>query len=168
MPNNQKFNYAFIDGQNLYRGTKKLGWELDYKKLRIYLQEKYHVRKAFMFVGYIKTNESLYEFLRKTGYQLIFKPITITKEGKVKGNVDVDLTVHTLINIVDYNRAIIISGDGDFYALLQHLISRNKLQNIMLPNKNECSWMLKRFRKYFVEMNDLQSKLKYKKSASEF
>jgi len=32
-------NYAFIDGQNLYLGVDELGWQLDYKKLRVYLYE---------------------------------------------------------------------------------------------------------------------------------
>lgn len=38
-------NYAFIDGQNLNLGIKSLGWKLDFKKFRIYLEEKYAVKK---------------------------------------------------------------------------------------------------------------------------
>ena len=54
-------NYAFIDSQNLYIGTKKLGWKIDYKKLRKFLKDKFFIAKAFIFIGYIYKNEKLYK-----------------------------------------------------------------------------------------------------------
>ena len=30
-------NYAFIDAQNLHRGIKSLGWDLDWERFRVYL-----------------------------------------------------------------------------------------------------------------------------------
>ena len=66
-------NYAFIDGNNLHLGvTKGLGWTIDYARFRIYLKEKYHVDKAFLFVGYQKDMKYLYGCLKKEGYELIF------------------------------------------------------------------------------------------------
>lgn len=55
-----KNNYAFIDSQNLNLSIRGLGWLLDFKRFRKYLEDKYCVRKAFIFVGYVATNESLY------------------------------------------------------------------------------------------------------------
>lgn len=76
-------NYAFIDSQNLYLGTKKLGWNLDYKKLRIFLKDKFFITKAFIFIGYISKNKKLYKFLTETGFILIFKPtIKFKSKGK--------------------------------------------------------------------------------------
>jgi len=59
--------YAFIDSQNLNLGTSKdiyknrkliyKGWKLDYQKFRKYLSDKFRVKKAFLFIGYIKQNE---------------------------------------------------------------------------------------------------------------
>ena len=44
--------YAFIDAANLfYGGEKSLGWSIDYKKLLIYLKEKFKVKKAFYYAG---------------------------------------------------------------------------------------------------------------------
>lgn len=57
--------YAFIDGQNLYRGITDNGWKLDYKKFRIYLSEKYGVKKAYLFIGYLASNQKLYTFLQE-------------------------------------------------------------------------------------------------------
>ena len=41
-------NKAFIDGQNLFLGTQQADqpWKIDYKKLRIYLKDKYQVTEA--------------------------------------------------------------------------------------------------------------------------
>jgi len=69
-----KNNYAFIDSQNLNLAIRDLGWKLDYKRFRIYLADKFKIRKAFLFIGYVEKNKELYKFLKKSGYELIFKP----------------------------------------------------------------------------------------------
>ena len=38
--NKKENNFAYIDGQNLNLGVKSMGWNLDFKKFRIYLKEK--------------------------------------------------------------------------------------------------------------------------------
>jgi len=116
----KKSNYAFIDSQNLNLGIRSKGWELDFKKFRIYLNDKYNVKKAFLFIGYVSTNENLYTILQKFGYILIFKPtLEITSKGKkrIKGNVDGELILHTMIEIERFEKAVIVSGDGDFHCL---------------------------------------------------
>lgn len=67
-------NYAFIDSQNLNLGSRILGWKIDYRKFRIYLQEKYGVRKAYMFLGFVSLNHGLYDRLQEAGFILKFKP----------------------------------------------------------------------------------------------
>ena len=73
---NNSNNYAFIDGANLHRGVKGLGWELDYRKFRVWLKEKYSVSKAYIFIGLISEKKDLYAYLQEVGYILIFKEIT--------------------------------------------------------------------------------------------
>lgn len=140
-------NYAFIDSQNLNLGIRSVGWELDFKKFRIYLNDKYHVKKAFLFIGYVSTNESLYTKLQKFGYILIFKPtLDITSKGRrvIKGNVDAELVLHTMIEIHNFDKAIIVSGDGDFHCLVEYLDSMSKLGGLLVPNKKFSS-LLKKF-----------------------
>lgn len=81
----QEYNYAFIDGQNLNLGIKRLGWALDFKKFRVYLREKYSVQKAYYFIGYVQGNSDLYASLQSYGYILIFKPTFRNADGKIKG-----------------------------------------------------------------------------------
>ncbi|MFH1218280.1 MAG: NYN domain-containing protein [Candidatus Peregrinibacteria bacterium] len=156
-------NYAFIDSQNLNLGIRDAGWKLDYKKFFIYLREKYEVKKIFLFLGYIQSNKGLYEFLRKTGYKIIFKPTLERQNGVTKGNCDSELVLHCLIHTKKYSKAIIVSGDGDFYCLLKYLVNNKKLLKIGIPNKRKYSTLLRKFRPYFFYICDLKHKLEYKK-----
>lgn len=65
-------NFAFIDSQNLNLAVKDQGWKLDFKRFRVYLSDKYHVTKAFLFIGYVSTNQDLYVALQDYGYILVF------------------------------------------------------------------------------------------------
>ncbi len=156
-------NYAFIDSQNLNLSIQEMGWRLDYKKFRQYLEDKYKVSKALLFIGYVPSNSKLYKALQEDGFILIFKPTLIIKSGKVKGNVDTELVLHTMIEFPNYDKAVIASGDGDFACLVDYLQSKNKLKKLLVPNKNKYSSLLRRFMTHISFMNDLRGKLEFKK-----
>jgi len=80
-------NYAFIDGQNLYLGTKEMGWKVSYRKLRNYLADKLNVGKAYYFIGLDLTNNDVYKSLQSAGFILMFKLTYKDCDGKRKGNV---------------------------------------------------------------------------------
>jgi len=137
-------NYAFIDGQNLNLGVRELSWHLDYKKFRVYLREKYKVDKAYYFIGYLDENRNLYKFLQEAGYILIFKPIVRDGEGRVKGNVDADLVLQATIDCKSYDKAVLVSSDGDFYSLVKYLYEHGKLRAVISPYVKTCSVLLKK------------------------
>ncbi|MFH1098641.1 MAG: hypothetical protein V1723_01830, partial [Candidatus Uhrbacteria bacterium] len=56
---------AYIDGANLYRGVKSLGWELDYARFRVWLREKYGVTIAYLFIGLVPKYKDLYTDLQR-------------------------------------------------------------------------------------------------------
>jgi len=161
-------NYAFIDSQNLNLGIQKLGWKLDYRKFRIYLAEKYSVKKAYIFIGFVALNQSLYDRLQEAGFILRFKPTVPDAEGKIKGNIDADLVLAAALELNDYDKAVIVSSDGDFYSLIQHLYNNNKLEVLLSPDMEHCSSLLKQTAKEKIWfMNNLRGKLEYmKKSAA--
>lgn len=157
-------NYAFIDGQNLHKGIKELGWSLDYRKFRRYLSEKYGVSQAYMVMGFIETNSQLYAALQQHGFILIFKPTLKYKDGKVKGNCDADLVLNAMIKFPEYEKAVIVSGDGDYFCLVKHLNDHRKLRMILVPNENSYSALLKPFANGQLAGIDVQrAKLEYKK-----
>ena len=160
----QKNNYAFIDSQNLYLAIKEEGWKLDYKRFRVYLKAKYKAEKVYMFLGYLAENQKLYEFLQEAGFILIFKPILEKDNVPIKGNCDVDLTVYALTNNA-YDEAVIVTGDGDFYALVKYLKEQGKLARILAPSHRNCSVLLRKAAGSDIAfISDLKQKLGYKKS----
>src|SRR3990167_3666984 len=146
--------FAFIDSQNLNLGTSKdvfnkrgrkiyTGWKLDFKKFRVYLSDKFHVSKAFLFIGYIKENERLYNNLKRYGFELIFKPTTKDNSGKPKGNIDAELVLYSVaIEYKNCDKAVIVSGDGDFLCLHEYLQKKGKLLRIIIPNLKSQSSLL--------------------------
>ncbi|MCK9186369.1 NYN domain-containing protein [Candidatus Gracilibacteria bacterium] len=154
--------YAFIDSQNLNLSIRDQGWRLDFAKFRIYLSDKFKIKKAHLFLGYVHSNQKLYQYLKEAGYFLIFKPTIKFKDKKTKGNIDAELVLHSMIEYENYNKAVIISNDGDFYCLIKHLRSKNKLFKVIISNKNNFSSLLKKFRKHMFYMNDLRQKLEIK------
>ncbi|MBU1104964.1 NYN domain-containing protein [Candidatus Parcubacteria bacterium] len=162
MRNKNIVNYAFIDSQNLNLGIRSQGWKLDFAKFRVLLEEKYSVKKAFLFIGFIKENQDLYNLLTKSGYKLIFKPTVEYKESgykQTKGNVDTELVLQTMIELSSFNKAIIVSGDGDFYCLIKYLLKKRKLRVVLVPNKKYSS-LLREFGSFIVNIGLFKNKLK--------
>jgi uncharacterized LabA/DUF88 family protein len=155
-------NYAFIDSQNLNLAIRDQGWTLDFGRFRKYLADKYGVVKAFLFIGFIPTNETLYTNLQKQGYILVFKPTLLLSDGRVKGNVDAELVLHTMIEFPNYEKAVIVSGDGDFHCLIKYLRDKKKLEKLIIPNQKKYSSLLREFiHDNVVFMNNLMGKLEY-------
>lgn len=160
-------NNAFIDSQNLNLAIREQGWILDFKRFRIYLKDKYKVSKAFLFIGYIPRNRFLYTRLQESGYIVIFKPTFQRKGGEVKGNIDAELVLHTMIEFNNYDKAVIVTGDGDFYCLIDYLYKQRKLLKLLIPNVFKYSKLLKPFAPNKIDfMNNLKKKLEYKRKPS--
>jgi len=155
-------NYAFIDSQNLNLSILEQGWKLDFGRFRRYLKDKYNVTKAFLFIGYIATNESLYISLQNYGYILVFKPTLILPSGKPKGNVDAELVLQAMSEYPNYEKAVIVAGDGDYYCLVDYLRKKDKLLRLIIPNQNKYSSLLRKFAPQVAFMNRLRGKLEFK------
>jgi uncharacterized LabA/DUF88 family protein len=157
----KKKNFAFIDSQNVNLGVQTAGWKLDWRQLRIYLKDKLKVERAYLFIGYMDQNQKLYQYLQECGYILIFKPVLEIK-GKAKGNVDAELVLHTMIQLADFDKAVIATGDGDFACLIEHLYVIGKLEKLMVPNKQRYSKFLKQVlggEDQIIFLNNLQKRL---------
>jgi len=156
-------NFAFIDGQNLHVGVTHLGWKVDWRRFRVHLAEHYRVRRAFYFVGYIPDNQAVYTRLQNAGYTLIFKPVMYHQDGKPKGNVDAELVLQAMIEYPHYERAIIVTGDGDFGCLVRYLYQHDKLERVLSPNRRQCSALLKRAARERLDfLEEARGKIEYK------
>ena len=77
--------YAFIDSQNLNLGILGCGLKLDFGRFRVYLKDKYHVSKAYLFIGYVAGNQALNTYLQQAGYIGIFKPTLSSVDRRGRG-----------------------------------------------------------------------------------
>ena len=143
-------NYAYIDAQNVNLSIQNQWRKLDWKKLFIYLKERYKVSKCYLFIGYIPTNQDMYTFFQSIWYILIFKPV-LEIEWKTKGNVDAELVLQTMIDYPNYLKAVIITWDGDFACLITHLYKNNKLERLIVPNQKQYSVFLKQTAKEKID-----------------
>ena len=128
-------NWAFIDTQNLCRCLKEEGWKIDWSRFRSYLRDKLNVTKAVAFLGYIKEYEYLYQIMRKAGFTLEFREVTLLANGEVEGgNVDTDLTSYAMDYKTEYYKAIIVADDRDYIRTVKSLDRQNKLKLILSPH----------------------------------
>jgi len=155
-------NFAFIDGANLHGGVKSLGWHLDYKKFRIWLKDKYSISTAYIFLGLIPKYKDMYTSLQEAGFTLVFKEVVYDENGKPKGNCDADLVVKVMQETFDnlFDKAVIVSSDGDYSSLIKFLMSKQKLEAILSPAKaKKCSILLKRTNARIAYIDDQRNHL---------
>jgi uncharacterized LabA/DUF88 family protein len=152
-------NFAFIDGTNLHFTYENLDWELDYAKLRDLLRKKFNVTIAYYFLGKTEENLDLYEKLESYGYNLKLKnpsPYTIEEErcpychkviapelNRNKADCDSFMTLTVVSNLHLYDKAVLVTSDGDFDELVKMLLRQDKLRMVFAPCRDGCSKLLK-------------------------
>lgn len=165
-------NIAYIDGQNLYMGTSKSEpcWHIDLARFCIYLEKKYKVGKAYYYLGYlIDENQELYEQLQTAGFIVVFREHNSQMLGKKKGNVDSDIIFSIMKRLYqkdNFDKIILVSGDGDYKMLVDFLIEEKKLEKVLFPNRKFASSLYKPIGGvYFdyLENPGIKAKIEYKK-----
>jgi hypothetical protein len=124
-------NIAFVDGQNLYLGTKEEGWAVDHKKFRIYLHDKYHIDEAYYFMGFVSEDEQdLYYKLQKAGFILAFREHSSALRGSKKGNVDSDIIFEVMRKNDEYASSLYDELGSEFYDSLDKKDIRAKIEYV--------------------------------------
>jgi uncharacterized LabA/DUF88 family protein len=153
-------NFAFIDGANLHITYENLDWKLDYQKLFHYLGAKFNVTVAYYFIGHTQESLHICENLDNYGYTMKLKtpsPYTteevdcpycnkvITPElKKNKADVDSQMTLTVMSDLYLFDKAVLITSDGDFDELVKLLIRTDKLRMVLAPCREGCSKLLKK------------------------
>ena len=125
----------FIDGANLYATSRALGFDIDYRKLLSSFQKRGYLLRAYYYTALVEDQEyssirPLIDWLDYNGFKVVTKPAKeftdSTGRRKIKGNMDIELTVDALelADVVDHY--VIFSGDGDFRTLVEALQRRGR------------------------------------------
>lgn len=160
--------FAFIDASNIIYGTRDEGWKVDFKKLFKYLKERYKCRKIYYFAGKEEKNLKqlkFYKILQKFGYKLVLKQVKIYKQddGQTvrKANCDVDLTFYAMKDKGLFNRAIFLTGDGDFEILFKYFILQKKEVVVIANGKRTAKEIRVLMGPNFTPMKSLQGVIEY-------
>ena len=123
----------FIDGANLYATTRTLGFDIDYKMLLKEFQTRGNLLRAFYYTALVEDQEyssirPLIDWLDYNGYRVVTKPtkefVDSSGRRKVKGNMDIELTIDALELAPYIDHIVLFSGDGDFRSLVEALQRR--------------------------------------------
>lgn len=153
---------------------------MDWRKFRQFLADKHGVEKAYMFIGYVPEFESLYEQMHQAGYLVVLKPTfdmtrpwaeagdksetkdkTAEEDKKpTKGNIDADLVLWAMKELSSYDKAIIVSGDGDFYSLVEYLDEQGKLLKLLVPGQY-YSRLYNKYDQYIERLDQSRRELAY-------
>ncbi len=151
---------AYIDAANLHKAIRELGWELDYHRFCVWLKDKYDIQQAYLFIGLVPGNKDLYTRLQETGYTLVYKEVTYDGTGRVKGNCDAELVLKTTVDYYEkqFDKAVIVSSDGDYAGLVKFLRDRGVLRSLVSPS-NKCSYLLRKLNIPIVYLSNQRAKL---------
>src|SRR3989344_6391958 len=103
--------------------------------------------------------------LEEFGYSLFLKPVKLYDQGdgttKRKANCDVDMAFHLMKEKDNFDRVVILSGDGDFLPVLKYLKQISK-QVLVLARGKRTAKEIKQFSgDKFLDFTRLQHKLSF-------
>jgi uncharacterized LabA/DUF88 family protein len=153
---------AYIDESNLFLSFKLINTKISYRKLFIFLKEKYKVDQAFIFVGYTQKNDFVYSKMLNAGFSIIYKEVT-----DFKGNCDCELVLKVTRDYYEqkYTELIIITGDGDFACLIRFLNEKKVVVRVIAPRAERCSVFIKRTAVHLAFLEDSLNLLTENKKA---
>lgn len=165
-------NQAFIDGQNLHLGTttSRPAWKIDLIRFRNYLTRKYSVDKAYYFMGTVDDSQTeMYNHIQEAGYILAFRTHNPKMASIKKGNVDTDVVFTIMRKLYKKElegKVILVSGDGDYFKMVDFLISEEKFEKILFPAHGKASSLYRNLApNYFdyLDNPDLKKKIAYQR-----
>ena len=117
----------FVDIQNVYYGAKdNFRGKIDFKKLteNMIRGRKLAICNAYL-INSETDNSNFVNFMKQTGYSIISKDLKRRSDGTAKGNLDIEIAMDIMASCDMLDTVVLVSGDGDFVALVEYLKSKN-------------------------------------------
>ncbi|MBX3581382.1 MAG: NYN domain-containing protein [Rhizobiaceae bacterium] len=161
----------FIDGANLYATSRALGFDIDYRKLLASFQKRGYLIRAYYYTALVEDQEyssirPLIDWLDYNGFKVVTKPAKeftdSTGRRKIKGNMDIELTVDALELADHVDHYVIFSGDGDFRTLVDALQRRGRKVSVVSTMASQPPMIsddLRRQADNFIDLMSLRGEL---------
>ncbi len=162
---------VFIDGANLYGGTKGLGFDIDFKKLKQYFSSQGYVLRFNYYTAILNSEEissirPLIDWLDYNGYRIVSKPAKEFTDSlgrrKIKGNMDIELAVDVLEQCQKTDHVVLFSGDGDFTSLVSAVQRRGVKVTVISTMKTSPPMIaddLRRVADHFIDLEAIRSQI---------
>ncbi len=158
----------FIDGSNLYAAAKALGFDIDYKLLRQEFMQRGKLLRAYYYTALLENDDyspirPLVDWLHYNGFTMVTKPAKEFTDSqgrrKVKGNMDIELTVDALETADHVDHIVLFSGDGDFRPLVAALQRKGCRVSVVSTIRSQPPMIaddLRRQADNFIELEELK------------
>lgn len=157
----------FIDGANLYSATKSLDFDIDYRKLLDEFRKRGRLVRANYYTALLDNDDytpirPLIDWLDYNGFKIVTKPAKEysddTGRRRIKGDMDVDITVDLMESAAYLDHVVLFSGDGDFRSAVEALQRRGLRVSVVSTLKSSppmASDDLRRAADAFIDLVDL-------------
>ena len=161
----------FIDGANLYAAAKSLGFDIDYRKMLKAFQSRGYLLRAYYYTALVEDQEyssirPLIDWLDYNGYKVVTKPAKEFTDSsgrrKIKGNMDIELTIDAMELADTVDHFVIFSGDGDFRSLVEALQRRGRKVSVVSSLTTQPPMIaddLRRQADHFIDLKTLKDEI---------
>lgn len=146
---------VFVDVQNMYYSAKNLyDAKINFANL---LKKAVMGRKLIRAIAYviradIPEEENFFEALNKIGFEVKAKDLKVYFTGTKKGDWDMGIAIDAISIANKVDVVILITGDGDFEALVDHLKAMGVRVEVMAFGRSAAR-ELKDKADYFFDMD---------------
>src|SRR5881398_519702 len=161
----------FIDGANLYSAARGLAFDIDYRRLLELFSTKGRLIRAFYYTAVVEDQEyssirPLVDWLDYNGFTMVTKPTKSFTDAlghrKIKGNMDIELTVDAMRLVEHLDHVVLFTGDGDFRALVAALQMRGCRVSVVSTLQTQPPMVadeLRRQADQFIDLADLEDQI---------
>jgi uncharacterized LabA/DUF88 family protein len=160
----------FIDGANLYKAARALGFDMDYKSLLAKSRAASQLVRAYYFTSIQEDREQDYSPLRPlvdwldyNGYTMVTKLAReftdATGRKRFKGSTDIELAVEMMALAPRIDHMILFSGNGDFRRSIEAVQAQGVRVSVVSTIKSQppmASDELRRQADRFFDLAELE------------
>ncbi|MBL6082674.1 NYN domain-containing protein [Belnapia sp. T18] len=165
---------VIIDGPHAYMAARTLGFEIDFRRLRDWLDRTCQPRHLLYYTTVLDTPEGdrnplapLVNWLVYNGYRVETKPVREfvdeeTGRRRIRGNTVAELTVALLEATQWASQVLLLGGDGDLKAGVEAAQRRGVrvvLTSTVKSSPPLCSDELRRAADAFIDLGDLAGEI---------